>query len=170
MLKYFTGGWALYALVACILCASCSKPQTWVYSEVESSAGFMTPARIQALTSADYVQVEIARSDDAKAPLQGHLNFLYQRLEPAQGDHPDLIELMIQGKSFLCTRLKGGGRLLLSQPATLFLVEELKSRGTIEISIDGKSLSVETDGFTEQLERLEKKTAAWAPTFELDWS
>lgn len=170
MLKLLTGDRLLSALVACILCIGCSKPQTWFYSEVESSAGFMSPARIQALTSADYVQIEIARSDDAKAPLQGHINFLYQRLEPAEGDHPDLIELMIQGKSFLCTRLKGGGRLLLSRPATLFLIEELKSQGLIELSIDGKSLSVDSDGFTEQLERLEKKKNAWVPSFGLDWS
>jgi len=138
---------------------------------VESSAGFLAPARIQALTSADYVQIEIARSDDAEAPLQGHINFLYQRLEPGDGDHPDLIELTIQGKSFLCTRLKGGGRLLLSRPATLFLVEALKAQATLELSIDGKSLFVETDGFSEQLERLEKdKTNAWVPSFGLDWS
>lgn len=176
MLKSPAGGQVLRAHVACVfvacfLCVSCSKPQTWVYSEVHSSAGFMTPARIQALTSADYVQIEIARSDDANAPLQGHINFLYQRLQPAQGEHPDLIELTIQGKSFLCSRLKGGGRLLLSGPATLFLIEELKTKGAIEISIEGKSLSVEADGFAEQLERLEKgKINAWVPSFGLDWS
>lgn len=131
----------------------------------------MTPARIQALTSADYVQLEIARSDDDTTPLTSHINFLYQTLAPTESDHSDLIEVKIQGHAFLCTRLKGGGRLLLSGPATLFLIKELKTSSAIELSIEGKSLTVETDGFAEQLERLEKETTnSWVPSFGLDWS
>lgn len=163
-----------FVLFSLLFFCSCSKPQTWSYSELESSAGFMRPARIQALSSVPYVQLEFTQAQDPTT-LTGHINFLYHELAPSEGSHPDLIELNISNanttKVFLCTRLKGGGRLLLSKAATDFLLKTLTESEPVSLSIEGNEICVHTDGFEDGLNRLKQaKKTDWSPSFGLDWN
>ena len=154
-MTYFSG----YLLATVMLLAtSCNKDNRWAFDQIHSEQEESRSTKLSHLASdpVNGIDLEFIQT---QGRIKTFLNVHSTPIPPCPHQlKAALVTFIVEGESFESEgyRMEGGQRILLSENDSERLLEALKKKQKVEISLKGYHTTIHGNGFSEQFEKLQK--------------